>query len=330
MIFVIYFIIAFFVVFFSIKCAYYLDMIEAKTNLSGLFLSGVILAGITSLPELVTSVSAISFLDNPGLVLGNVLGSNIFNLTVLATLVILFFKTFLKNKITPSYKKTLYILIVIYSLIFIKMNFDLNTEIINIDIISILIVIFYVLSLKSMSITDDEIAVEEVKNDEPQNKIAYQEDVKPILIKFVFFAMGLVISSVAITIATDKITEVTNIGSTMAGAILLGIATSIPELATCVTLCKLGNFNSVFGNMIGSNIFNFIIITIGDVLYQKGSIYLVDDESYKLTVFGLVATILTLIMLKSKTKKSQIPVSKMTYILSAIFIIASYSLFILL
>ena len=332
MIFLIYCLIAFFVVFFSVKCAYYLDLIEAKTNLSGLFLSGIILAGITSLPELVTSVSAISFLENPGLVIGNVLGSNIFNLTVLAVLVLLFLKTFLKNKVSDRYKKTLYLLIAIYSLVLLKMNFNFNIEIFNIDIISIIILISYFFSLKLMtgSEADD---LENLENNNSENKIqtdktSYEQDIKPILIKFIFFSMGLVISSVAITIATDKISEVTNIGSTMAGAILLGIATSIPEVATCLTLCRLGNFNGVFGNMIGSNMFNFIIITIGDVLYRKGTIYLIDNQSYKLTVFGLVATILTLLILSSKNKKQSPSFSKTIYIVSSIFIILSYVMFI--
>ncbi len=40
------------VVFFSIKLANYVDLIDKKTDLSGAFIGGVILAAVTSLPEL--------------------------------------------------------------------------------------------------------------------------------------------------------------------------------------------------------------------------------------------------------------------------------------
>lgn len=331
MLFFIYAIITFLVIYFSIKCAYYLDIIEAKTNLSGLFLSSIILASITSLPELVTSISAISFLDNPGLVLGNVLGSNIFNLTILGSLIIIFFKRFLNNKIDPLHDKSLYFLLIIYILILIKMHFDLDFVIMNIDIVSILIAIFYLISLKFMN-TNSEDNSDDLKNQESNLSLNYEENIKNIVIKFILTSMGLVISSVAITIATDKIVAITNIDSTMAGALLLGIVTSIPELATSITLCKLGNFNGVFGNMIGSNIFNFIIITLGDILYNRGSIYIIDNNSYKLTVFGLTATVLTLIILKTKikTENSLISKSKPIYILSSLFIVISYFLFLFL
>ncbi|MBP0979301.1 MAG: cation transporter [Oscillospiraceae bacterium] len=326
MLFFIYFIIAFFVIYFSFKCAYYLDIIEAKTNLSGLFLSSIILASITSLPELVTSVSAISFLDNPGLVLGNVLGSNIFNLTILASLIIIFFKRFLNSKIDPLHDKSLYLLIIIYSLVLAKMHFDFDFVVMSVDIVSILIGIFYLISLKFISVNSED----DPEDSQDKNINNYNENIKNIIIKFIFASMGLVISSVAITVITDKIVSVTNIGATLAGALLLGIATSIPELATSIALCKLGNFNGVFGNMIGSCIFNYIIITIGDILYNRGSIYIVDNNSYKLTVFGLVTILLTLIILKTKVKNESSLVSKTIYILSSLFIISSYFLFLFL
>ncbi len=330
MLFVFFGIIAVTVIFFSIKCAYYLDIIEARTNLSGIFLSGIILAGITSLPELVTSISAISFLDSPELVLGNILGSNIFNLTVLGFLILTFFKKFLESKLDRNHNKTIYLLIIIYLLILIKMQFNLNLTIINVDVISILILLFYIFALKYMSSND---SAEEDDNKLKNSTITNTKpiDIKSTLIKFIFMSMGLVISSILITIVTDKIASTTNIGSTMAGAILLGITTSIPEVVTCLTLCKLSNFNAAFGNMLGSNIFNYVIITIGDILYVKGSIYITDKQSYKLTIFGLVSTILSLIILNSKIKtENKSSATKLTYVISSTFILASYLLFIFL
>ena len=82
MIYLIYVILAVLVVLCSTKLSAYVDALDKKTNLSGAFLGGVLLAAVTSLPELFTSLTAVLSLDEPQLVQGNVLGSNIFNLCI--------------------------------------------------------------------------------------------------------------------------------------------------------------------------------------------------------------------------------------------------------
>ena len=84
MIYALYLVLAVLVVFLSVRLSYYVDCLDKKTNLSGAFIGGVMLAAVTSLPELFTSLTAVLALDQPNLVQGNVLGSNIFNLCVIA------------------------------------------------------------------------------------------------------------------------------------------------------------------------------------------------------------------------------------------------------
>ena len=79
MIFVIYILLALGVIVFSVKLSFYVDELDKKTNVSGAFLGGVMLAAVTSLPELFTSIASTIFLDDVNLVYGNILGSNIFN-----------------------------------------------------------------------------------------------------------------------------------------------------------------------------------------------------------------------------------------------------------
>ena len=79
MIYLAYLLLAALTVFLSVKLSYYVDCLDQKTNLSGAFIGGVLLAAVTSLPELFTSLTAVLALDQPNLVQGNVLGSNVFN-----------------------------------------------------------------------------------------------------------------------------------------------------------------------------------------------------------------------------------------------------------
>ena len=88
-----YVVVAALVVFFSIKLSNYVDLLDKKTNVSGAFLGGILLAAITSLPELFTSLTAVVLPPNHDnhLVLGNILGSDIFNVCLFAIIYLFFF-----------------------------------------------------------------------------------------------------------------------------------------------------------------------------------------------------------------------------------------------
>ena len=88
-----------FVVFLSIKLANLVDLLDKKTKISGAFIGGVLLAAVTSLPEFFTAISAVTIVNSPELVIGDILGSDIFNLTVLIFLTIIFFKHFKTSSI---------------------------------------------------------------------------------------------------------------------------------------------------------------------------------------------------------------------------------------
>ena len=70
---------AFFTVYLSIKLSYYVDYLNKSSNINGVILGAILLAGVTSLPELVTCLSAI-MVGNELLAMGDILGSNMFNI----------------------------------------------------------------------------------------------------------------------------------------------------------------------------------------------------------------------------------------------------------
>lgn len=67
----------------SIKLSYYGDVLSKQSKVGAAFVGGLLIASITSLPEFVTSVSAV-VLDNASLSFGDIVGSNMFNIFVLA------------------------------------------------------------------------------------------------------------------------------------------------------------------------------------------------------------------------------------------------------
>ena len=320
MIYLIYLALAIAVVLLSIKASVYVDLLDKNTKLSGAFIGGVLLSAVTSLPELLTSLSSTVWLKNPGLSLGNILGSNLFNMTIIAMLIILWTSNFKKSNISKSHSYTAWVTLAIYVAVALNMLNIVNFEVVTISITSIIILVLYTLGVKTMS-NDDSGTADEFKD---ETAVTTLLSLKQIIIRFILVSIGLVISSILITYVTDIIAARLNLGASLAGALLLGIATSLPELTSCVSLVKIGNFNVSVGNIVGSNLFNFLIIFISDVLFIGGTVYdFVESQTRNLVIFGIISTMLMLTVLKIKDKVK----NKYILYIPSIGIIVSYLLF---
>lgn len=291
MVFIIYLLLSLCVIWFSIKLSFYVDELDKKTKISGAFLGGVMLAVATSLPELLTSIASTVFLDEVNLATGNILGSNIFNLTIYGFIVILGIKEFKQCNITSSHRNTLKLLISIYVIVLIANFIERDFTFFGVSFFSIGILILYLKGAKKMSIDES--------SDKGRSSVC-ELSVRQILIRFFILSIGLIISSVYMTIVTDVLAIKLKLSSTLAGSLLLGIVTSLPELTASITLIKKGNFNAMTGNILGSNLFNCGIFFLVDILYIKGTIYKASTQGLLLIFFGLICTIATYGMLKFK------------------------------
>lgn len=316
-----YFLVATIVVLFSIKCADYVDMIDKKTNISGAFIGGVILAAVTSLPELVTSISSIA-IGNAGLIIGNVLGSDLFNLCIFGALTLVAVRNYKDSKVGASHVMTIVCTILAYFTTGAVLFFNWGSiPGVEINVASVIIVILYAVSCKFMASDDGE------NDSEDDNDLT----IKQVVIRFVLCALGLVASSVAITYITDILAAKLNLGSSVAGALFLGVATSIPELTSSIALVRKGNFNAMIGNVLGSNMFNYIIFSLADIVAFGENVYVANHESLGdsklLIIFGLASTILTLASLVLKRFAKPEKKNTALCIIMAVFgamILASY------
>lgn len=286
------------VILLSIKAAQYVDLIDKKTNISGAFIGGVLLSGVTSLPELLTSLSATAWLDNPDLCLGNILGSNFFNITVLASLALAFRHYYKKAPVARSHRQVLLFTIIICLLLTFHMAYPSMPKILTLDSISVLILALYLIGVRIMAgDTEASTAVT------PETKSSLT--LSQIRSRFILVSLGLIVSSIAITYVTDAIALKLNLGASFAGALFLGVATSLPEVTSCISLVKMGNFNVAVGNITGSNLFNFFVLFLADLFYLKGSVYIYDSQqTVYLLLLGLSASILLWFILKYKQNNS--------------------------
>ncbi|MDD6042575.1 MAG: cation transporter [Eubacteriaceae bacterium] len=289
------------VVFLSVKASDYVDLLDKKTNLSGAFLGGIMLSAVTSLPELFTSISSTVLIGKPGLCLGNILGSDLFNLAALATVILFFFRQFNRGRLSPSYRIVAIAVFIIY--VIIELNFlgVLRVEILTVSITSLFIILMYITGVKYLSAASDAISDEEEL--EIQASKTSRLTVRQIGVRFFFTAIGIVVFSIIVTYLTDEISVRLNIGAGFAGALFLGVATSLPEVTSTISLFKMKNYNIAIGNIIGSNLFNFIILAIVDVISISNDVYLNPDQQViHLMICGMISTPLFYLMIRIKNR----------------------------
>ena len=313
MIYILYLVVAALVTFMSIKASEYVDMLDKTTSLSGAFLGGILLSAVTSLPELFTSISSTLMLDQPGLCIGNILGSNIFNYAMLSFFILTAVAKFAKCSLSKIHFIVAVSVVAMGLLIVCNKYGFLAFDIGNVSVTSILIILLYVVTVWVMYKMG---GTSESEDDGEPVTLSR----KQILTRFSLVSVGIVVFSVILTYITDELSVRLNLGKTVAGALFLGVATSLPETASTFTLFKIKNYDIAVGNIVGSCLFNFTILSVADFFYRGGGIYTIADTStMNLIIFASVASVLAGIMLKLRNKA--------TAIICPVGIIASYIAF---
>lgn len=320
------------VVVLSLLLSKFVDELDKITDLSGAFIGGVLLAAITSLPEFVTSTTSVVFLNESDLVQGNVLGSNIFNGAVLGGCLFVASKKFNESRIERNhfYTASITLALCFFYSYFMKSPIMFGLDyVFDLHILSIMIIIGYIINIIVISKDHGSIGKNrKILLSQPVNLISSSRyTIQQVVIRIIFFGILLVIASIYLTNISDKLSMQLEFGSTVGGAILLGVATSLPELTASINLVRLNNFNASIGNITGSNMFNLVILAFTDIIYHEQSIYSYNTEAANLLNFGILALFLIIIALVSKGNRY---ISKilggsavMCYVFSIIMSIAS-------
>lgn len=299
------------VIILSIKLSVYADEITKTTNISKNIVGGVLVAGITSLPELITCLSSI-YLKNYYLAFGDILGSNLFNISIICFFDIIFIKKFIFNKTNSS--SLIYILLLInYIFIYLSLSSVLNVSLFNIGIPSIIIIATYIYYLKHVNSCEEEKSINQSSNK------------NFVILKFIITAIILIITSILLTFIVNKLSIMyPSVSSSFIGAIFLGITTSMPEVVTFITLINLDNYSMALLDIIGSNLFNLLIIAMGDLVMLNDKIYnYADKQSFFILILCIITTVISMLQNKIKLK------NKFLYIIPSIIVFILYIVFLI-
>ena len=317
----IYLVLAAVVVFLAIKLSNYVDLLDKKTKLSGALLGGILLAAVTSLPELFTSLTGTLAIHNNKLVLGNIMGSDFFDIIIFGVVYILFFKSLVEKRLGKQHYYTIFftfamvVAVTCAAFVFHKQGWLIGGYF---NPMSFAIIAIYIVSVWKTPKTE-----EKEEKEEDKSKLT----VKQIWILFAVCSVLLIGASIGVTYVTDEVVKGFGIGATFGGSLFLGLATSLPEVTATIALCKKKNFDAAFGDIFGSCVFNIIILAIADALsFNSGALYGVDESSFMLivgTAFVLLLALISIIYIRSNKFNFDVK-SRVILSVFAVLLLGSY------
>jgi len=299
----------------------FLDLVtelSAKWKFSPLFISLVIVALGTNLPELTVTIAALGHGD-PGLAMGNVVGSSIANITIILGAATLFGNVRIGTTKTPKNAFLLLLITVLFSVLTLSSVSTIYKVILLSAAVFVSFVYEYILALNGRLHEDKKLLklIAKLSNKKPKfPKIVY-------IILFLGSIAGL---SVGGNITVNSVTDLShllNLSTTVLGLTLTAIATSLPELLMSIIASNKKDSKVVLGTLIGSNIFNLTFFPAIIFISTMG-IQIKKFISIKEIFFLLLSTLVFYLLVKKRNGET---VSKDISVL-LITIFAVYSVFI--
>jgi cation:H+ antiporter len=221
-----------------------------KNNVSDLAIGLTIVAFGTSAPELVVN-SIASFDNQSDIVLGNVIGSNNFNLFVILGIVglispIVVQSTTVWREIPISLLAVLVLFLLANGFVF--QNDNILSRYDGFLLFSLFLVfLFYVFK--------------QLKTDESQAVVSRDELSNLQIWAYIVFGLaGLVFGGKLVVDNAIEIATNFGVSKKIIGLTIVAAGTSLPELVTSVVAARRNNSDIAIGNVIGSNIFNILLI----------------------------------------------------------------------
>ncbi len=285
------------------------EKIAEVSGLGGFWVGLVILPLSTSLPELSATWRAVS-LGAPDLAIGNFLGSNLFNLGIIALIDLVQGEGAVFKLISQRHKTT--VLFIIFMTILIIIGMLLPWQIYSLSPVTPLLLISYIVIGRYFLNNKDE----EVINPKSKNKKAL---LKPILTYLVSSAV-IVFAAINLADAANEIAKNTGFGETFVGSFFLAVSTSLPEIVTTTTAARLGALDMAVGNILGANLMNLTLILPVDVFYQQGSILAAVSSLHFVT--AIMGIILASLVYLGLTRPSPVLLGDIG--LNSVFILATF------
>lgn len=254
----------------------YADQIAERMKMSRLFVGTLMLAFATSLPELVTDITA-ARAGVPDLAIGDLFGSSMANMAILAVIDLLY-----RGNVWPSvelgHARVAAVAIALTSMAALSVFTQSTLSIGWVGLIPILIAVLYVVSIawfrRMPLLARPGLDVPQMPIQKPigWSEKAAHRSLRSLWVRFGAAALVILVSAPFVTLSVKAIAEATGIAQTFLGAALLAVTTSLPELVASIASVRMGAYDMAVGNLFGSNVANMSVLLFADIAYTEGPI----------------------------------------------------------
>jgi cation:H+ antiporter len=282
------------ILFAGTKLARYGDVIAEKTGLGRIWVGLILLAAITSMPELVTGVSAAALVKLPDLAVGNLLGSCLFNLVLLALLDIMHRPEPLLSRASPRHVMSAVAGIVLAGVVAGGIGAGARfpgATLGWVNVPGILPLVLYILGIWWISRSE---------RSQPPPTTVLSSKYEGLSLRKTYLRFGLATAAVIgagiwLSFIGDEIALTYSWHASFVGSLFLAITTSLPELVVSIAALRLGAIDMAVADILGSNMFNLALVTPVDLAYRQGPVLASVLSAHLVT--ALVTIVMTIIVI---------------------------------
>lgn len=274
------------IVFIGSNLSRYGDILGEKLGLSGSWIGVVLLAGVTSLPEMFSGISASALVRQPDLAIGNIYGACVMNLVVVAIISTMHTRGQISARVgrEQALSAVLGMIAIAFSGLglFVSGQRIIPVSLFDVGLFSLGTFIFC-LAAQHM------IYRHEVENPDTAKEPEHGHiSTRRATIRFLLAAVAIVAAGLYLPKVADELALAMGWGRSFVASIFMSLATTSPEIVVSISALRMGQPGMALGNLFGSCIFNISLIFVDDVFYH-GSILADVSQTHIFTAFLALA-----------------------------------------
>jgi cation:H+ antiporter len=250
----------------------YGDAIAEKGGVSRSWVGLALIAVVTSLPELATGVSSVSAAGAPDIAVGDVFGSCVFNLLILVVLDFLYrrepvYTRARQGHVVSAGFGTALIGFAGFNLLLYR---EAAAPVLGyVGIYSPLIVLLYALAVRTLFRYEREQLSRFVEEETAHPDLTLKGAI------FGYAVAGLVVVAAGtwLPFVGERLAVQMGWTQSFVGTLLVAAVTSTPEIVVTIAALRLGAVDMAMGGLLGSNLFNIVILAVDDAFYAPGPLF---------------------------------------------------------
>lgn len=226
-----------------------------------------LLATVTSLPELASGISAVALVDAPNLAVGNALGACVVNLLFLVVVDVL-------QRDQPMYRdaSATHLLSAGFGVVmlgFVALSLLTGARapaVLHVGLYSPMLLALYLLALKGVH-------GHERRAMAGAGSAAAAQPAQPLRLLWRQFGLAALVVLAAgswLPGVADQLAQSMGLSRSFVGTVFMAVVTTLPEMAVTLAALRLGALDMAIGNLLGSNLFNVVILAVDDAFYVRG------------------------------------------------------------